>query len=152
MKFSVIATIIATASAQITIVRPDKTTGVINSTPGCYGIFPDVSEVKGAENFKLEFYSDWSCKGSKVDESTGNKVFSKPVKALSIKVSPKTRARHVRASHDNRKSDKSNVVELLDNLSEEDAIEVISEFLPDDCNVYTGAVDGCEFYGLENDF
>jgi hypothetical protein len=149
MKFSILATIIATASAQLTIVRPDKTTGALPNAPGCYGIFPDVSEVKGAENFKLEFYSDWSCKGNKVDEAIGNKIFTSPVNALSIKVSPKTRARHVRASHDNHKSDKSSVVELLDNLSEEDAIEVISEFLPDDCNVYTGNVDGCAFYESE---
>jgi hypothetical protein len=147
MKFSILATILATSSAQVTLVRPDKTTGIINNTPGCYGIFPDISEVKNADNLKLEFYNDWNCKGSKVEESSGNKIFSSPVNALSIKVSPKTRARHVRASREDHKSHKSSVIELLNNLSEDDGIEVISQYLPDDCNVYTGVVDGCKFYG-----
>jgi hypothetical protein len=151
MKFSIIATILATASAQVTLVRPDKTTGIINSTPGCYGIYPDIAEVKNADNLKLEFYNDWNCKGSKVEESSGNKVFNKPVNALSIRVSPKSRARHLRAHHENRETEQPRRGQnSLQEFDIEDVKDFISEFLPEDCNVYTGIVHGCDNYSRAN--
>jgi hypothetical protein len=153
MKFSILATILATASAQVIIVRPDKTTGVINNTPGCYGIYPDIAEVKNADNLKLEFYNDWNCKGSKVEETNGNRVFNNPVNALSIKVSPKSRARHLRASHrpsDDRFSlgDLVGNSHFLDDIKIDNFSNFLSDYLPGfvpkkSCNLFTHITQGC---------
>ncbi|KXN66550.1 hypothetical protein CONCODRAFT_168301, partial [Conidiobolus coronatus NRRL 28638] len=145
--------ILATVSAQVTIVRPDKTTSIINNTPGCYGIYPDIAEVKNADHVKLEFYNDWNCKGSKVEESNGNRVFSKPVNALSIRVSPKSRARHLRASRQ-ASEDRYSLNDLVKNshFSDDIKLENLSDFLSDylpgfvpkkNCNLFTHITQGC---------
>ncbi|KXN64643.1 hypothetical protein CONCODRAFT_14174 [Conidiobolus coronatus NRRL 28638] len=72
--------------AQINLHRPDSTTAMISSTPGCYCIQPPIHKITNSEGFTIEFYDNWSCSGDKIDETEGVTLFSEPVQAYSARV------------------------------------------------------------------
>jgi hypothetical protein len=86
MYFIIVAIFIYNTVAQITLITTSNSSSNISSTSGCYPIQPYISEVKGAEGYKLEFYIQSNCKGRKVEEITGKSVFKSLIYALSIKV------------------------------------------------------------------
>ncbi|KXN64721.1 hypothetical protein CONCODRAFT_14044 [Conidiobolus coronatus NRRL 28638] len=86
MNIIALAIFTYSTAAQITLVTSSNSYSNVSNTPGCYQIQPSISEVKGAEGHKLEFYNHFSCKGRKVGEFTGSGIFKSPIFAISIKV------------------------------------------------------------------
>jgi hypothetical protein len=72
---------------QVTILRPDNTSGSFSAAPGCYGIYPTVSKISGPAGLKYEFFSDYSCSGQKVAEAIGDKEFNPAIQAVTVRVS-----------------------------------------------------------------
>jgi hypothetical protein len=110
MKLSTAVIAISTTTAQISIGRSDNTISDIECVPGCYPILPAIIMAKVAENFKVEFYNDYNCQGSKVGEASNYSAFEAPIHATSVKV--------IKSSEDSKEDNESEDIEEVINSGE----------------------------------